>query len=160
MMDIVESVNEILNHDFNEIKSSTLVATLLSVYSKLYLNGAQPRLCNKCHEQYYNQLKINGMKKAELFKKAKSRTCKPAWKGNRYIPSRGRHYNNELLTDEQAIELLSTGDLKEKDFFTLPGKKDIEKKPKTTKNKKSKTNKINPEKQEPNENIETEKETF
>ena len=128
-MNLIDIVSKILAHDFGEVSASPLIADMLSAYSKLYLNGTQPRLCGKCHRQYYEQLKLDGMKKAELYEKAKNRTCKPAWKGLKYINKLAKHFNNELLTDEQAVDLLNKGHLKESDFFVLPnGYKKVEEK--------------------------------
>ena len=124
---LINDVNELLNHDCGEIINSPLVMKLLTVYSQLYLNGRPPKLCGKCHEKYYNQLKINGMEKAELLEKAKNRTCEPFWNGNKYIPKMARHYSNLYITDKEAIRLLNEGHLKENDFTKLPdGYKKIE----------------------------------
>ena len=119
-MNLIDLVSKILAHDFGEVSTSPLIADMLSAYSKLYLNGTQPRLCGKCHKQYYEQLKLDGMKKAELYEKAKNRTCKPAWRGLKYINKLAKHFNNELLTDDQAVDMLNKGHLKEADFFVLP----------------------------------------
>lgn len=60
------------------------------------------------------------MKKAVSADEAKNRTCVPAWKGLKFIFKRARHYNNALITDEQAVELLNEGLLSESDFKKLP----------------------------------------
>lgn len=57
---------------------------------------------------------------AKNYEKAKERTCKPAWKGLKYLPQEAKHFNSELLTDEQAVTLLQRGHLKETDFIKLP----------------------------------------
>jgi len=59
---------------------------------------------------------------AENYDKAKTRTCKPAWDGLKYIPATARHWSSELITDEQAQKLLNEGHLREIDFQILPGK--------------------------------------
>jgi hypothetical protein len=127
---LIDLVKEVTDKSFEEVSASSTISKLLYVYSKLYLNGCPPKLCGKCHKKYYNQLKINGMEKAELLEKAKNRTCKPFWKGNKYIPKIVcRHYSDQFITDEEAIMLLNKGLLNEKDFIKLPdGYKKIEEK--------------------------------
>ena len=116
-----EQVAEIIAHEIGEVLASPiLVLQLLSVYSILYLNGKAPGLCSKCHADYYYKLKQNGMKKAQDLDEAKSRTCQPRWKGLKFINKVARHFNNELLTDRQAISLLDSGLLKQDDFVKLP----------------------------------------
>lgn len=60
------------------------------------------------------------MELAKLYEEAKNRTCKPNWNGLKYISSTARHWNNELLTDKDAIYLLEGGHLTTKDFEVLP----------------------------------------
>jgi len=59
---------------------------------------------------------------AQKFDEAKTRTCKPAWKGLKYIPPTARHWNSELVTDKEAEYLLEKGYVKPTDFEVLPAK--------------------------------------
>jgi len=120
MLTMTEQVREVLDKSFEEVQASSLILNLLSIYSKLYLNGAQPGTCGACHRDFYNQLNNNGMELAKQYEEAKNRTCKPNWKGIRYIPATARHWNDELVTDKEAMMLLEKGFLKSTDFITLP----------------------------------------
>ncbi len=113
-------VQEVLGSDVGEVLSSPLLLKLLSAYSALYLNGGNPSYCGDCHRKYYYQLKKDGLMKAQEYDAAQNRTCEPAWRGLMFIHKLARHYNSELLTDEQAIKLLQAGHLKESDFKKLP----------------------------------------
>lgn len=117
-----ELVSELLKHEVGEvIASPVLIMQLLSVYSVLYLNGANPGTCGKCHKDYFYKLKSNGMERAKEYDEAKNRTCQPKWKGLKFINKPVcRHFNNELITDAQAISLLDAGFLKPEDFIKLP----------------------------------------
>lgn len=117
---MINKVKEVLSKSFEEVSASSLVLTLLECYSKLYLNGGQPGACSKCHRDYYIELKKTGMEKAINFEEVKTRTCKPAWNGLKYINATARHWNNELLTDKDAIGLLEKKFLFESDFEILP----------------------------------------
>lgn len=117
---MVDLVSRVLASGVEDILSSTLVMDLLSAYSTLYLNGSNPKLCGRCHKDYYYKLKKDGLMKAIEYDKAKNRTCKPKWNGLRFIPKLGKHFNSELITDEQAEKLLKEGHLAEKDFDILP----------------------------------------
>lgn len=117
---MIELVKEILSHSIEEVIASSLSLKLLKVYSTLYLNGRQPRLCAGCQRDYYIQLSKNGLLKAKQMENIKDRTCKPAWKGLKYIPPTGRHWNDKLITDAEANKLLRAGHLKEEDFHKLP----------------------------------------
>jgi len=117
----VNSVSEVLSHDVGEVLASpSLLLQLLSLYSYLYLGGNPPGTCGRCHEKYYYKLKQNGMAKAQEADKAQKRTCVPAWKGLKFIFKKARHFNDQIITDEQAIGLLDEGFLKESDFKKLP----------------------------------------
>lgn len=120
MLTMTEQVREVLDKSFEEVNASSLILSLLSIYSKLYLNGAQPGTCGACHRDYYNQLKNNGMELAKQYEEAKNRTCKPSWNGIKYINATARHWNSELLTDKEATNLLEKGFLKSSDFSILP----------------------------------------
>ena len=141
---MVNLVSEVLSHSLGEVVSSPLVLKLLSAYSKLYLNGKQPGTCGRCFEKYYNQLKMNGIMKAKEYEETKNRTCVPAWNGNMYIHKLCRHFNNENITDKQALMLLNEKHVKESAFKTLPDgykeepKPDSEPKPKPKPTKKNK----------------------
>lgn len=117
---MIKLVLEVLAHDFGEVIDSPLILKLLSVYSKLYLNGAQAKLCESCHRKYYNELQKTGIMKAQEFEAVKTRTCKPKWRGLKYINKLAKHFNNDLITDETAIKLLNEGHLNENDFVKLP----------------------------------------
>lgn len=119
-MTLKEEVNEILKYDIREIIASPLIVKLLSLYSKLYLNGGQPSSCEKCIKKYYQEIIQNGIKKAEIMEEIKKRTCVPNWNGLMYIQKAARHFNDKLITDEQAINFLERGILEEKNFKTLP----------------------------------------
>lgn len=60
------------------------------------------------------------MEKAQLADEVKNRTCKPKWKGLKFIHRVARHYSDQLITDKQAVDLLKKGLLTEADFLTLP----------------------------------------
>lgn len=117
---MVEEIREILSKDVEEVIGSSLSLKLLSCYSELYLNGAQPKTCSESQRQYYQQLSKNGIKMAEIAEEKKSRVCKPAWNGVRYLPQMARHYNSELITDDEAKTLLKKKVLVESDFEVLP----------------------------------------
>jgi hypothetical protein len=117
---MVEEVGEIISKSFEEVSASSLILKLLDCYSKLYLNGSAPGLCNLCHREYYTQITKNGMELAKKYEEAKARTCKPNWNGLKYINATARHWNSDLLTDKEAIYLLEKGILKTTDFDTLP----------------------------------------
>lgn len=106
--------------DVEAIISSPMSLDLMRCYSLLYLNGSQCRGCASSQRGYYRQLMHNGITKAMDYEKIKTRTCKPAWKGLMFIHKEGRHFNDEFITDEQAIALLNRGHLTEKDFTKLP----------------------------------------
>lgn len=118
---MLEDVEKILNNDVEEvIKSPQLSLSLLKCYSKLYLNGAQPRVCAVSQRKYYSQLKIDGMAKAKIAQDVKDRTCVPKWKGNCYSSKACKHYNSDMITDGQAIDALEKGFLMESQFNKLP----------------------------------------
>lgn len=117
---MVENVKELLSKSFEEIEGSSLIINLLTIYSKLYLNGADPGSCGQCHRDYYIQLKLNGMEQAEKYLEAQNRTCKPSWSGLKYIRTTAKHWNDQLLTDKEAIYLLENKHLEIKDFEVLP----------------------------------------
>jgi len=114
---MIEKVKELLSKDIEEIISSPLSLDLLKVYSILYLCGAKPNTCARSQRKYYNQLKKDGMKKAETNIK---RTCKPKWRGNMYISKEARHFNDLFITDEEAITLLKRKHITEDMFSVLP----------------------------------------
>ena len=117
---MVENVKEVINATFEEVNSSSLVLKLLDAYSKLFANGAQLGGCSLCLRDYYNQLKQKGLEMAEKYEQVQVRTCKPAWNGLWLINAAARHYNSEWITDEEAIDLLNRGIVKESDFEVLP----------------------------------------
>lgn len=117
---MIEKVKKVINSTFEEVNSSSLVLDLLDCYSKLYANGAQLGGCSLCLRDYYSQLKKNGIEMAEKYEEVQKRTCVPNWLGNKYIREAARHYNNENITDEEALMLLNIGALAEGDFKVMP----------------------------------------
>lgn len=118
---MITEVKEILNNDVEVvIKSPQLSLSLLKCYSLLYISGAQPRACARSQRDYYRKLQIDGIMRAELAEKVKARTCVPAWNGLKYVRKACKHYSNLTVHDEQAIDALERGFLKEADFSVLP----------------------------------------
>lgn len=120
MLSMTEQVREVLDTSFEEVQASSLILSLLSIYSKLYLNGADTGYCGACHRDFYNQLKNNGMELAKKYEEAKNRTCKPAWNGIKYISATARFWNSDLVTDKEAAMLLEKGFQNTSDFTILP----------------------------------------
>ena len=123
---MIEIVKNLIGREVEEIISSPLSLQLLKVYSYLYLHGAQPRTCAKSQRKYYQQLKINGIELATKYDKAMARTCKPRWRGLRFIRKIASHVSSENITDEQAIKYLESGVLRSEDFEILPATFQIE----------------------------------
>jgi hypothetical protein len=119
---MVNEVKEVLSVPFETVVATPLSLKLLNCYSKLYLCGGQPRTCTNSQRTYYQELIKTGITMAEKYDKAQVRTCKPAWNGLKYIPATARHWNSQLVTDEEAEMLLKKGFLTEKDFSILPSK--------------------------------------
>jgi hypothetical protein len=119
---LIDDIREVLSVPFEQVISTPLILKLLSVYSKLYLGGRQPRMCTACHRDYYIQLSKDGEIMAEKYEEAKKRTCKPKWNGLMYIRATARHWNSELLTDKEAEYLLEKGFLTPENFEVLPAK--------------------------------------
>lgn len=118
---MLAEVRKILSNDIQVvIKSPELSLSLLKLASELLLNGARPRICEASQRNYYQLLKTKGMAKAEILEKVSKRTCKPAWVGRKYSPIAMANLFPEYLHDENAIEYLKTGALKESDFEVLP----------------------------------------
>jgi len=124
------TLKELLTKDIQDIiKSPELSMFLIKTYSDLYLNGAQPRTCAKSQENYLKELKINGMEKV-------NRKNIPSFQGVKFVNSivkdgktitMHQHISSNNLTDKKAIELLTSGALKESDFKVLPyEKKEVE----------------------------------
>ena len=118
---MLDKVKEILKNDIQVvIKSPVLSLSLLKCASVLLLNGARPRICESSQRKYYELLKTKGMSKAEILDKVEKRTCKPSWVGRKYSPIAMANIFPEYLHDENAIEYLKSGALKESDFEVLP----------------------------------------
>ena len=117
---MVERVANILRYTIKEIVGSPLVLEFLSIYSQLYLFGKDPGNCDICMRKYYQELIKNGMDKAIRFEQVKSRTLVPAWNGLKYVPKAARHFSSVDMTDEEAINYLLSGQLRESDFEKLP----------------------------------------
>ena len=117
-MDIKQELAQLLSRDVEGLIASPDSLKLLKLASILLLNGGQPRTCANSIRNYYSQLKKMNMNAIERAEKVKNRTCKPNWKGLRFI--KGNHYNNENITDDEAITLLRAGLLQHSDFEVLP----------------------------------------
>lgn len=118
---MIDQIKKLIDSDIDDIiRSPSLSLSLLSCYSKLYLNGSAPRVCESSQRAYLNQLKTSGMERAELMERIKERTCKPAFIGHRFHPVINKHIMPELLHDQIAIEYLLSGILHESDFLILP----------------------------------------
>jgi len=122
---MISEIDLILSEKVEDVIASSLSLTLLKVYSRLYLNGGQPRTCSKSQREYYYKLK----KDYDINKEQLERTCLPVFDGRRYVPGVFKdgvlvaghlHIMGSLLTDKQAIDYLNNGVLKEKDFKILP----------------------------------------
>ena len=114
---MVELINQILSKDVEEVISSPLSLSLIKCYSVLYCGGQQVRVCAVSQRGYYQQLKINGLKKAM---EQQDKTCKLANDDLYYIRAIGGHLSNSNITDETALMCLKNGWLKEKHFEKLP----------------------------------------
>jgi hypothetical protein len=96
----------------------------------LYLNGGQPKTCEKSLRQYYSQLQKTGKMKAEMKDEIKNRVLVPNFNGRKHIPGKfnikgdfiGGHIyiDSATLTDKKALELLKDQWLTEDDFKVLP----------------------------------------
>lgn len=118
---MLEEVRFILSKDFSEIYTSELSLQLLSVYSKLYLSGGQPKHCKISQMNYYNRLKSDGIEKAKKMEEILKKTNKAKKKGFKYVGKPFcKHFNLEQLTDKEATDLLQAGWMNEGDFSKLP----------------------------------------
>ena len=115
---LINEYNDLMACDVEVFIKTSASLRLLKMYSMLYLNGSQPRTCEKSIRNYYNELKTTGKMKAEQMEEVQNRTNVPNWEGLRYI--HGDHYSNLYITDRQAINLLTLGLLNETDFKVLP----------------------------------------
>jgi hypothetical protein len=117
-MNLKQELESLLSRDVERLIASPDSLKLLKLASILLLNGNQPRTCSNSQRKYYQQLKQLSMNAIERAEAVKSRTCKPAWNGLRYI--NGDHYDNTNITDEEATKLLNSGLLNKTDFIKLP----------------------------------------
>lgn len=119
---MLEDVKTIISKDFETIVSGSLSLLLLNCYSKLYLNGGQPAYCRASQQKYYNEILKTGLKMAENYDSIKKRTLILKNKtGLMYVGKPFcRHFNLELLTDEEAISLLKAGWMNPSQFEKLP----------------------------------------
>lgn len=117
---MIELVKEVLSKDVEEVIKSPLSLSLLKCYSTLYIGGAIPRGCSVSQRNYYNQLSIDGIKKAEMMKEVLDATC--IFKENimPFISALQIHITRANCTDALAIEGLKKGWLKESQFDKLP----------------------------------------
>ena len=117
---MVQEIEEILSKPVKEVISSPLSLTLLKIYSTLYLGGYQPRWCERSQTSYYNQLAIDGLKKAKEMKEIIERTCQLKPDLLIYVASLATHITHANITDWLACEGLTKGFLKESQFIKLP----------------------------------------
>lgn len=115
-----ERVEKILSKSIEEVLASSLSLELLKLYSILYLYGGQPNICAKCMKDYYNKLKISGMKKAKELDERTSKIKKGVIRNGTYYQCLHKHIFEDKLTDSDAYHLLVNGKLKEEDFESLP----------------------------------------
>lgn len=118
---MIQIIKDILNVNINEMVSTgRMLIPMLKAYSTLYLGGGKCRTCAKSHRKYYLQIKTNGLTMATKFEKAKSRTCIPKWNGLKYLSKTAKHWSSDMLTDEEATNLLVKGHIQEICFTKLP----------------------------------------
>ena len=119
---MVQEIEEILSKPVKEVISSPLSLTLLKIYSTLYLGGGQPRWCERSQTLYYNQLAIDGLKKAKQMENSGvlTRTCELKPDILIYVSSLAMHITKANITDWIACEGLTKGFLKESQFIKLP----------------------------------------
>lgn len=116
---MVNEVNKIISLEFNSIiADGTNTMLLLGLYSKLYLNGQEPRTCKAQMFKYFNELKKTGIMQAEILEKVKVRTCKLK-RGIVNIKG-GATISDEFMYDELALNLLKNKSLQEGHFEILP----------------------------------------
>ncbi len=115
---MIEKLNIVKSMTFEALIASEKVMDFLSLYSFLYLNNSAPSNCVTCMRGYYNQLLKEGDERLKLIMEAKKRTLIPNWEGLRYI--RGAFYDSQTITDEQAINSIKQGFLRESHFKKLP----------------------------------------
>ena len=140
---MVENVKEVINATFEEVNSSSLVLKLLDAYSKLFAHGAQLGGCSLCLRDYYNELKLKGLEMAEKYEEVQKRTCVPNWTGLNYKRETARHYSDEWITDNEAVELLKAGVFTKNEFKVLPeGYTEIEGEVEATKPERKKKQKV------------------
>lgn len=114
------TIDNLLSHSIDEVLSTSLVLDLMKIMSIIKYNGANPPSCSKCLREFYSQLFKITNEQIENMNKIKKRTLKPAWSGNKYKSKAARHFNSNLITDEEAIEYLYLGIFQESEFLTLP----------------------------------------
>lgn len=117
MIDIVENI---IATELREVLNSSLSLQLLKCYSKLYLNGAMPRACSRSQTNYYNQLKIDGLKRAKEMEEILNRTCALNEGICIYVKSLGMHLSNVNITDAIALKGIKEGFIKLSQFKRLP----------------------------------------
>jgi hypothetical protein len=117
---MVNTINEILSKSVEEVIKSPLSLSLLKCYSTLYLGGNIPRGCAVSQRNYYNQLSIDGLKKAEQMEEVLNATCIFKADIMPFISALQIHITRANCTDALAIEGLKKGWLKECQFDKLP----------------------------------------
>jgi len=125
-MPMLRNLDLIMSMEVGDVIASPLSLEMLRIYSVLYLGGGQPMSCATSQRKYYEILKKDYMKNKEKLEK----THELKFQGLRYIPGirdkEGNliaghlHIVGSAVTDDMALEYLSKGILKEKDFITLP----------------------------------------
>ena len=78
---MIEIVKKLINTDIEDIIKSSMSLDLLNCYSKLFLNGGQPNLCEKCIRDYYRKIVTEGLEKAKIMAEKNESTHKYTKKG-------------------------------------------------------------------------------
>ena len=119
---MLDEIELILSKTAKEVINTPLSLKLLKIYSILYLGGGQPRWCERSQTNYYNQLKINGLKKYKEMENtgALTKTCQLRGDIMIYVSAWAMHVTHTNITDQLACEGLTKGYLKETQFVKLP----------------------------------------
>lgn len=132
-----DQLNKLLEKPFSDVKNdSEKVLILLSLYSRLFMDGKQPSTCVKCMADYYIKLSNEGFARIEKMKIMENQKCKLK-PGLVFVKEEAKHFSNDNITDKKALQLLNSGRLKPQHFEILPDgyKKDVDKITLTKKNK-------------------------
>lgn len=115
---MVEQIKILIKASFDDInKSPELALSLIRIYATLFTGGKDPGAgCSICMQKFHKEIIQNGLKKYEDMK---NKTCimKP---GIVWVNGESKHFSDNNITDEKALELLEKGWLQEKHFLVLP----------------------------------------